>query len=162
MDCLDLSGFRGKPQRLGRNLEKLRGVAQVEPWLYPVLGGLEHRDAIVRPHRCHTLAGPSVAIAGLQAIAVEDAGDHVVIGDEYELAHGGDRIGGRAVPLTAAAPGQAHLAVHAADPVNDENDLGGCVVDIGDHLMDDGTHDALLQPRIGRRCGPDGLEVRRQ
>jgi hypothetical protein len=23
-------------------------------------------------------------------------------GDEYELAHGGDRIGGRAVPLTAA------------------------------------------------------------
>jgi hypothetical protein len=64
--------------------------------------------------------------------------------------------------LTAAAPGQAHLAVHAADPVNDENDLGGCVVDISDHLMDDGTHDALLQPRIGRRCGPDGLEVRRQ
>ena len=39
--CLDLSGFRGKPQRLGRNLQKLRGVAQVEPWLYPVLGGLE-------------------------------------------------------------------------------------------------------------------------
>jgi len=64
--------------------------------------------------------------------------------------------------LTAAAFGQAHLAVHAADPVNDENDLGGCVVDIGHHLMDDGAHDALLQPRIGRRCGPDGLEVRRQ
>src|SRR4030081_3165963 len=49
MDCLDLSGFRRKPQRLARNLQKLRGVAQVEPWLYPVLGGLEHRDAIVRP-----------------------------------------------------------------------------------------------------------------
>jgi hypothetical protein len=47
MDCLDLSGFRGKPQRLGRNPQKLRGVAQVEPWFYPVLGGLEHRDAIV-------------------------------------------------------------------------------------------------------------------
>ena len=51
----------------------------------------------------------------------------------------------------------AKPAVHAADPVNDENDLGGCVVDIGHHLMDEGTHDALLQPRIGRRCGPDGL-----
>jgi hypothetical protein len=162
MDCLDLSGFRGKPQRLGRNLEKLCGVAQVEPWLYPVLGGLEHRDAIVRPRRCHTLAGPSVAIAGLQAVAVEDAGDQVVIGDEHELAHGGDYIGRCAVPLTTAPLGQAHLAVHAADPVNDENDLGGCVVDIGHHLMDDGAHDALLQPRIGRRCGPDGLEVRRQ
>ncbi|MGA7308862.1 MAG: hypothetical protein WBX05_07925 [Pseudolabrys sp.] len=141
-------------------MQKLCCIAQVEPWLYPVLGGFEHWDAIVRPHRGHTLAGPSVAIAGLQAIAVEDAGDQVVIGDEHELAHGGDHIGGSAVPLTAAALGQAHLAVHAADPVNDENDLG--VVDIGHHLMDYGAHDALLQPRIGRRCEPDGLEVRRQ
>src|SRR5258705_19652 len=116
MDCLDLPGFRGKPQRLGRNLEKLRGVAQVEPWLYPVLGGLEHRDAIVRPHRCHTLAGPSVAIAGLQAIAVEDAGDHVVIGDEYELAHGGDRIRGRSVPFTAASPPRRGAARGARPP----------------------------------------------
>src|SRR5258705_7387135 len=99
MDCLDLSGFRGKPQRLGRNLQKLRGVAQVEPWLYPVLGWLEHWDAIVRPHRCHTLAGPPVAIAALQAIAVEDAGDQVVISDEHELAHGGDYIGGCAGSL---------------------------------------------------------------
>jgi hypothetical protein len=64
--------------------------------------------------------------------------------------------------LTAAALWQANLAVHAADPVNDENDLGGCVVDIGHHLMDDGAHDAFLQPRIGRWCEPDGLEVRRQ
>lgn len=27
MDCLDLSGLRGKSKRLGRNLQKLRGVA---------------------------------------------------------------------------------------------------------------------------------------
>src|SRR3979409_2793901 len=102
MGCLDLSGFSGKPQRLGRNLEKLRGVAQVEPWLYPVLGGLEHRDAIVRPHRCHTLAGPSVTIAALQAVAVEDAGDQVVIGDEHELMHGSDQLAGGGVSSTAA------------------------------------------------------------
>jgi hypothetical protein len=143
-------------------VQKLCGIAQVEPWFYPVLSELEHRDAIVRAHRCHPLAGPSVAITGLQAIAIEDAGDQVVIGDERELAHGGDHINGCAVPLTAAALGQAHLAVHAANPVNDENDLGGCVVDIGHHLMDDGAHDALLQSRISRRCGPDGLEIRRQ
>ena len=52
-------------------------------------------------------------------------GDQAVIGDEYELAHGGDHIGGRAVPLTRG--GAWAGAVHAADPVNDENDLGGCV-----------------------------------
>ena len=89
-----------------------------------------------------------MAIAGLQAIAVKDAGYQVVVGDEYELAHGGDHIGGCAVPLTPSALGQANLAVHAADPVNDENDLGRCVVDIGHHLMDDGAHNALLQPNI--------------
>ena len=38
-----------------RNPQSFRGVAQVEPWFYPALGWLEHRDAIVRSHRCHTL-----------------------------------------------------------------------------------------------------------
>ena len=52
--------------------------------------------------------------------------------------------------------------MQAAHPVDYENDLGGGIVDIGHHLMDDGAHDAFLQPRIGRRCRPDGLEVRRQ
>jgi hypothetical protein len=66
----------------------------------------------------------------------------------------------RAADVVSAARAKIHVRpVHAAAPVNDENDLGGCVVDIGHHLMDDGAHDALLQPRIGRRCGPDGLEV---
>src|SRR5262249_55316321 len=142
MDCLDLAGFRGKPQRLGGNLQELRGVVQVEPWLYAVLGRLEHRDTIVRAQRCHPLAGPSVASAGLQAVAVEDAGDQVILSDEHELAHGSDHINGRAVPLTAAALWQVHLAVHTAHPVDHENDLGGCVVDIGHYLMDDCAHNA--------------------
>ena len=110
MDC-DLSGLRSKPQRLGRNPQKLCGVAQVDPWLYPVLGRPEHRDAIVRPRRCHALARPSVTIAGLQAIAVEDAGYQVIIGDEHELAHGGEHIGACAVPLTTAALGQARISL---------------------------------------------------
>ena len=46
--------------------------------------------------------------------------------------------------------------------MNDENDLGRFVVDIGDDLLDDGPHDALLEPRVGRRSEPDGLQIRRQ
>jgi hypothetical protein len=38
--------------------------------------------------------------------------------------------------------------VYAADPVNDKNDLGSFLIDVGDHLMDDGADDALLEPRI--------------
>ena len=124
MDGFDLAGFGREPQRLGRDLQELRGVAEVEPGLDPVVGGLEHRDAVVRPHRGDALAGPAIAVAGLEAVAVEDAGDQIVIGDQHQLAHGCDDVGRCAVALPAPALGQADLAVDAADPVDNENDLG--------------------------------------
>ena len=68
-----------------------------------------------------TGAAPSGATA---TVSLPSAGAAASGAAEHELAHGGDHIGRCAVPLTAAALGQAHLAVHAADPVNDENDLG--------------------------------------
>jgi hypothetical protein len=52
--------------------------------------------------------------------------------------------------------------VQAADPVDDEDNLGCCVVDIRHDLLDESADDALLQPCVGRRRRPDGLEVRRQ
>ena len=126
-------------------------MLEVEPGLDPVLGGLVHRDAVVRAQGGDALARPAIAVARHEPVAVEDAGDEIVTGDQHQLAHGSDDIGRGAVALAAPALGQAQLAVGAADPVDDENDLGGLVVDIGHDLMDDGAHDALLQPRIGRR-----------
>jgi len=38
----------------------------------------------------------------------------------------------------------------AADPVDKKNDLGRLRIDVGDHLMNEGADDPLLQPRIGR------------
>jgi hypothetical protein len=35
--------------------------------------------------------------------------------------------------------------------VDDDNDLGSIVVDIGHDLLDQRAHDALLQPRVRRR-----------
>ena len=49
-----------------------------------------------------------------------------------------------------SAHGQAYLAVNAADPMDDQNDLGHLRIDIGDHLMDNGADDTLLQPRLSR------------
>jgi len=64
--------------------------------------------------------------------------------------------------LAAPAPWQTHLAVHAADPVDDQNDLSGVLIDVGYHLVDQGAHDALLQPGVrgGRR--PNRLEIHRE
>ena len=75
-------------------------------------------------------ACPAIAMSRDQAVAVQDAGDEVVVGDQHQLMHGGDNVGRGAVALAAPSPGQAHFAVHAADPVNDENDLGGFRIDI--------------------------------
>jgi len=41
--------------------------------------------------------------------------------------------------------------VNAADPMDDQNDLGCLRIDISDYLMNDGANDTLLQPRIGRQ-----------
>ena len=40
-----------------------------------------------------------------------------------------------------------------------EDNLGGLGANIGDHLADQGAHDALLEPRIGLRSRPDGPEI---
>ena len=154
MDGFDLAGFGRQPERLGRDLQELCGVAEVEPGLDPVLGGLEHRDVVVRAHGCDALAGPAIAVARLEAVAVEEAGNQIVAGDQHQLTHGLDDIGRGAVALSAPALGQAQLAVGATHPVDDENDLGRRVVDIGHDLMDEGAHNALLEASIGRRRMP--------
>src|SRR5205085_503668 len=81
------------------------------------------------------LAGPAIAVARLEAVSVEEAGNQIVAGDQHQLTHGLDNIGGSAVALSAPALGQAQLAVSATHPVDDENDLGRRVVYIGHDLM---------------------------
>ncbi len=62
------------------------------------------------------------------------------------------------VALAPATLRQTQFGMHAAHPTDDENDLGGLSVDIGDNLVDDGANDALFEPR--RPLGvPDGLEI---
>ena len=87
-------------------------------------------------------------MTGDETVAIEDAGDDIILGDQHELTHGGDDVGGGAVALATPAPWQAHLAVHAADPVDDQDDLSGVLIDVGYHFVDQGAHDTLLQPRV--------------
>src|SRR5260370_36940670 len=48
----------------------------------------------------------------------------------------------------------------ATHPVDDENDLGRRLVDIGHNLMDEGAYNALLEASIRCRRIPDRFEVR--
>jgi len=50
-------------------------------------------------------------------------------------------------------------SVGPAHPVNEEHDLPGIGIDVVDHLLDYGADDALLQPRVCRRSGPDRSQI---
>ena len=91
MDGLDLARFRSQSEGLGCDLEQMRGLAEIEPWLVPIFGRLVHRNAVMRPQGSDALARPSIAMAHDKAIPVEDAGD------QHELPNGGNHIGWGAV-----------------------------------------------------------------
>src|SRR5262245_421338 len=162
MDCLDLTSLRRKPECFRRHLKKPRGIVEVKPRFDSLGSRLVDGDAVMGAQRGDTLARPTIAIAGHQPVPVQDAGDEIVVGDQHQLAHSGNHIGRSAGALPAPPPGQAYLGVDTANPMDEQNDLGCIGVDIGNHLMDHGADDALLQPCIGRGGGPNALEVGRE
>ena len=98
-------------------------------------------------------------MAGQQTVSVEDAGNQIVGGNEHQLAHCGDDLGSGAVALPPAPLRQAKLCMRTANPVDQQDDLGGCVVEIGNHLLDDGADDPFLETGIRCRCRPDRPKV---
>jgi hypothetical protein len=43
--------------------------------------------------------------------------------------------------------------------MDEKDNLGGVSVDVGNHLIDHSTDDALLKPRIRSRGGPDNFQI---
>jgi len=43
--------------------------------------------------------------------------------------------------------------------VDNEHDLSGIGIDVGDHLLNHGADDALFQPRVGGWGGPDRAQI---
>src|SRR5690606_32459716 len=129
MDTLDLAGFGGEPQRLGCYAEEARGLVQVEPRLVPMRCRPEDRDRGMRSVRRDPLPGPAIAMPSYQAVAVENASDQVVAGDQHQLPNGRNDIGGSAVALSAAPLRQTKFGMGAANPMDQQDDLGGFIVD---------------------------------
>jgi hypothetical protein len=49
--------------------------------------------------------------------------------------------------------------MNAARPMNQQDDLAGLGIDVGNNLFDQRTNDALLQPCICCRSSPHRLQV---
>ena len=159
MHGFNLIRFGGEPEGLSRDAYVAGGFAQVEPRFLSVGRRTEDRNPVVRSQRGDPFARPAIAMASQESIAVEDAGNQIVIGDQSELLHGSDDIGRGAVALSSSPLRQPQLGVNCANPMDQQDDLGRIVVDIGDHLVNKGAHDALLQSGIGLRVFPDCFEI---
>ena len=109
VECLDLTSFRRNPECSRRHSKKPRGIVEVKPRFDSVVSRLMDGDAVMGAQRGDTLARPAIAIAGHQPIPVQDAGDEIVVGDQHQLAYGGNHIGRGAGALPAPPPGQAYL-----------------------------------------------------
>src|ERR1700692_4333445 len=123
MTRFDLARFGGEPKRLRCNAEQTRRLVQIKPWLVPVWRRPKDRHLLMRPERGDPLPCPAIAVAGHQAVPVEGAGNQIIIGDENQLADGGEHGGGDAVGLYAAEPLRAKFDMNPPHPMDKENDL---------------------------------------
>ena len=113
----------------------------------------------MRSQRANAFAVPAVAIAGKQPVSVQDAGNDIVVRNQSELLDGFDDVRRRAVALAAPSSRQAQFGMDTTDPVNDQYNLAGVGIDVGDHLVNEGPYNAFFEPCIRCRSGPDGLQI---
>src|SRR5437667_6318670 len=107
MNRIELTGLRCQSERSGRDTEKSRGVAEVEPRLDAVIGGLVDGNAVMRAQRGDALTRPAVAVACHQSVPVQDTGNEIVIGDQRQLSHRGNHVGRGVVALSTPSFWQA-------------------------------------------------------
>ena len=69
MNRIDLTGVRCQSERSGRDPEKSRGVAKVEPRFDAVISGVGG-NAVMRAQRGDALTRPAVAVACHQSVPV--------------------------------------------------------------------------------------------
>ena len=107
----DLAGLRRQSEGFGRDLENPRGVAEIEPRFDTVISGFEHRNTVMGAQRCDAFSRPAIAMAGDEAVSVEDARDDIVIGDQHELTDRSNDVGRSAVALPAPPSWDVFLAI---------------------------------------------------
>ncbi len=104
--------------RVRCNAEEARRLVQVEPRLVAIRRRPEDRDLVMRSVCGDPLPSPAIAMLGHQAVAIENAGDQIIAGDQHQLPDGRDDIARGAVALSAPALRQAQLGIGAANPMD--------------------------------------------
>src|SRR6201994_3650260 len=110
--------------------------------------------------RAHSVGGPGLALASRQTHPVERGGDILVGPVARHLAY--DRegiIGGATTVFARTRLAQAQFGVSPALPIDNQNDLPRCLIDIDDDLVDEGAHQLLATAHGDTGVLPRGLEI---
>jgi hypothetical protein len=90
--------------------------------LVPVRGRPKDWDLVMRPVCRDPLPGPAIAVPCHQAVAVENACDQIIAGDQRQLPDGSDDVAGGAVAQPASPLRQAQFRMDPANPVDQEHE----------------------------------------
>jgi transposase len=157
--CGKDAGFDQPADAMAGDAAVLGGVAQGQPRSV-LLGRTIGMDAPDAPDVADAAPCPGLALSGWQSHTIQRRGDVLV---RPSARHAPDYsqsiVRGAAVMLSALRLTEPKLGVLAALPVYRQDDLAGCLVDVGGNLVHQRSQQLLTRAHGHARCLPRRLEV---
>ena len=159
MSGVDFASLDGQPERSRTDPEDASGVGQIHP---PFSGSsivIVASDVVVAAERDHAFSSPPIATPSEEPIPIQDVGQQIIGTNARQYVYRIDDVLRRVRgTLPASSSRHSQFGMHAAFPVNDQNDLTGLGIGIDDDFVNECSNEAFLQSDIRAR-GPDDYMI---
>jgi hypothetical protein len=137
-----------------------RGLAHGHPFAV-LLCGAVGVDAMDPAEGTDPLCGPRFVLTGTHSHAVQRCGNVVIVPAPGHAPHYRQcLVRGPTAVLASSGFLDPQLRVLAAPPVDHQDDLACCIVDIGDNVFDQGGHEPVARAHARARRVPGRGEIR--
>jgi hypothetical protein len=163
MRGIDFAALDGQPERSRADAEDSSSLGQVHPAFGSSSIAIVTSDVVVGAERDHPFSSPAIPTPREKPIPIQYVRDQIVRADPRQYAYGIDDVLRRVRgTLSPSSSWHSQFGMHAAFPVNDQDDLTGVGIGIDDDFVNECSNETFLQAHIRLRIPPDGLEVRCQ
>ena len=163
MSGVDFASLDGQPERSRTDAEDASGFGQIHPPFSGPSIAIVASDVVMGAERDDSFSSPPIPTPSEEPIPIQDVGQQIVGTNARQHAYRIDDVLRRVRgTLPASSSRHSQFGMHAAFPVNDQNDLTGLGIGIDDDFVNECSNEAFLQSDIRVRIPPDGLEVRCQ
>lgn len=163
MSGFDVASLDGQPEGSRTDPEDASGFLQIHPSFGRSAIAIVASDVVVNAERNHAFSSPAIATAGKEPISIQDVREQIVRTNPCQHANRFDDVLRRVRgTLPASSSRHSQFGMHAAFPVNDQDDLTGLGIGIDENFVNQCSNEAFLQSDICARIVPDGLKVRSQ